>query len=364
MAQQRKRSTLRKWIYRLILLVVVFVLCIVLLEVALRTTGMFGVNNPGETLRYRTEQLLPTWGAPEARDLDGTLYRHRPNTRVDYGGFAIATNELGLRGPAFQVEKPANTTRVLVLGDSVVLGWGVDEEHTFTRLLEQELNARPGDMRYEIINTGHNGWDTVQEAAFFEREGMHVQADLVLLVYVINDIEPTRNMVEMHLALETGTPTDTPVTTPDPTWSDWFIHQGQRVVPSTTTLLTTLSGVLQPGAPQQGAEEGSNAIEPSAVSDGDRGWERSQEALLRIQSLCSERDVPFLLLDHSLPRLPVLTAFCAQQEIPVEDFWFTPEDFAQGITNSLVDSHANPKGNILLLEKLKAAMQKHGLLGF
>jgi hypothetical protein len=93
-----------------------------------------------------------------------------------------------------------------VLGDSVAFGYGVDDEVTFVRRWEQELNAK-GPGRFEVVNTGHLMDDTMQEYALLRDEGMRLQPDLDLLVFVVNDIEPTRDHVEQRLL---GKPPDPP----------------------------------------------------------------------------------------------------------------------------------------------------------
>src|SRR5690606_28773324 len=128
-------------------------------------------------------------------DLDGTLYRQRPSLDLDLGSYTLRTNSLGFRGPEISAAKPDGTFRILILGDSVAYGTGVDDEVTFLRRWEAELNAS-GRGRFEVVNTGHPMYDTNQELALLRDEGLSLQPDLVLLVYVVNDIEPTRDVVE------------------------------------------------------------------------------------------------------------------------------------------------------------------------
>src|SRR5205823_150809 len=77
--------------------------------------------------------------------------------------------------------------RVLVLGDSVVFGWGVPFDDIFTSRLQVILSrdlARP----VRVINTGITSYNTVQEYTYLKTEGLLLQPDLVILVYVPNDI--------------------------------------------------------------------------------------------------------------------------------------------------------------------------------
>ncbi|MFB6217253.1 MAG: hypothetical protein ABEJ72_09890, partial [Candidatus Aenigmatarchaeota archaeon] len=57
---------------------------------------------------------------------------------ADYTGvhsFKVTINRKGLRGPDFSREKPSNTTRILVVGDSFTFGLGVNMSDVFTERL-------------------------------------------------------------------------------------------------------------------------------------------------------------------------------------------------------------------------------------
>ncbi len=52
----------------------------------------------------------------------------------------VSTNSLGIRGKEISLEKPQDTYRILLLGDSMTFGWGVNEGETFAKILETNLN--------------------------------------------------------------------------------------------------------------------------------------------------------------------------------------------------------------------------------
>ena len=108
----------------------------------------------------------------------------------EWQSIPVDINANGLRGPETTYEKPPNTYRILNLGDSVAMGWGVREEETYGRQLEQLLNEQAtGDLRYEVINAGVPGWNLENELAFLEAEGLKYEPDLILLdLTIVNDI--------------------------------------------------------------------------------------------------------------------------------------------------------------------------------
>lgn len=127
-------------------------------------------------------------------------FRHRPDVDTTLYGADVHTNHQGFRMPRdIKPEKPEGTRRLVLLGDSITFGWGVQVGDTFASRLPTEL----GDPHLEVINTGVGNYGTVQEVATFENVALAYQPDAVVLCYFINDAEPV------------------PVYVPHPWWSRW-----------------------------------------------------------------------------------------------------------------------------------------------
>jgi lysophospholipase L1-like esterase len=79
-------------------------------------------------------------------------------------GVNISTNSLGFRSDReYSQAKKENVTRILVIGDSITLGWGVNYKQTYPKLLENFLNKGSKDKQYEVINTGVGNYNSVNE---------------------------------------------------------------------------------------------------------------------------------------------------------------------------------------------------------
>lgn len=103
----------------------------------------------------------------------------------------FSTNSQGFRGTKeYAVQKPAGVFRIVVLGDSVALGHGVEDDQTFAALLEAQLSAiRPT----EVLNMGVSGFGTAEELIQLRHIGLKYDPDLVILSYFPND--PYNNTV-------------------------------------------------------------------------------------------------------------------------------------------------------------------------
>src|SRR3990167_23406 len=78
-------------------------------------------------------------------------------------------NSHGLRGPAVTLEKPNDTYRILFLGDSFAQGYGVDEDKTFVRRLEKQLNDKYKQKpKIEIINAGVPNYSPLLEYLYLK----------------------------------------------------------------------------------------------------------------------------------------------------------------------------------------------------
>jgi|KBSSwiStaDraftv2_1062776.scaffolds.fasta_scaffold67172_2 lysophospholipase L1-like esterase len=101
-------------------------------------------------------------------------------------------DELGFRGR--EVERPKRRQRILVLGDSVAFGTGLDEAASIPRRLEHALAER--GIEGEVLNGGVPGYDSTQEARALELLDPEVDPDLVLVVYCLNDAFTTPGFPE------------------------------------------------------------------------------------------------------------------------------------------------------------------------
>lgn len=101
----------------------------------------------------------------------------------------VHINSKGLRDREYTYDKPAHTFRILVIGDSFVEANQVPLEKAFTKVLENELNARAGTTPFQVVAAGVNGWGTDQETLYYENEGYKYQPDLVLVLFTpANDV--------------------------------------------------------------------------------------------------------------------------------------------------------------------------------
>jgi len=128
--------------------------------------------------------------------LDRREYVLKKNaTFVTNNGITYSVNEKRLRGKEYAYEKPKDTYRILMLGDSYLFGWGLQWKDTLTVRLEGLLNNNPieKDKTYEVINAGVYGYNTIQELELLKKEGLKYKPDIVFLYFVMNDIEPQWN---------------------------------------------------------------------------------------------------------------------------------------------------------------------------
>lgn len=159
----------RRWVARSLLAVLALVLPLFVLERALAPF----VDRP-TTIFERDAELG---------------WRLKPNAVDVWGGEPVRINAQGLRGPERALAKPAGTRRVLFLGDSVTFGFGIpDEARTLPACAEREL-ALALAAPVECINGGVDGYSTWQEHAFLRRTGLRYEPDVVVLAFVLNDVD-------------------------------------------------------------------------------------------------------------------------------------------------------------------------------
>jgi hypothetical protein len=141
-------------------------------EAALRLLGRGPLQvNPVPGSFWRHDAHLGWSNSPGAEG----VFDH-PRFRIN-----VKINSKGLRDREYAYERTPGTPRVLVIGDSFVWGYGVEQQETFPKVLEAR---RPG---VEVINAGVAGYGTDQELLWLRSEGVRYRPDLVILVMCGND---------------------------------------------------------------------------------------------------------------------------------------------------------------------------------
>ena len=130
---------------------------------------------------YRTDRTL---GFCYVRDFDGVQTFEEAPT----GQYRLLTNALGLRDERALVPKDPSTLRILVVGDSMTFGHGVEREQAFPAVLERVLGAELG-RPLDVVNAGVMCWGQREEVAFLEHRAPDLAPDFVVLELTIaNDI--------------------------------------------------------------------------------------------------------------------------------------------------------------------------------
>jgi hypothetical protein len=247
------------------------VLGVTVLEVAVRML-----------FHHRKEYALEMW--KYARQMkrvaaDPVLgHEHVPLAQGHLMGVEVSINSRGLRDREIPYEKPAGVRRILMLGDSLTLGWGVAVEETTSKQLEALLNASNGPRVYEVINTGVGNYNTNMEVQYFFNEGVKYSPDLVVLNYFINDAEET------------------------PRYQGNLLNENLQSWVYLTGRLDLLLSALGAGRKDWMTHY------RELYLDGAPGWQTTQAAAKRLGDWCKARAVPCLLVNqpelHNLQNYP------------------------------------------------------------
>lgn len=108
--------------------------------------------------------------------------------------YQFHTNSLGLRGKEIDKHNKNNNFRVLMVGDSMTFGWGVEDNETIPSYLEQianeEFNTRNINNKIEVINAGMaSGFSPDTYYLYLKNKGLDLKPNLVIVNFFIrNDI--------------------------------------------------------------------------------------------------------------------------------------------------------------------------------
>lgn len=136
---------------------------------------------------------------------------YEPNLRAQNSFFidrpyTFTTNSQGVRSlRELSLKKPPDTLRILCLGDSFTMGWGVNDEFTYPEQLFQVIKDKHPDLQVEVINVGGIWSNILDQIDYFREKGRQLEPDLVISQFFPNDIyhEMAREVVSRE-ALRQG----------------------------------------------------------------------------------------------------------------------------------------------------------------
>jgi hypothetical protein len=140
-----------------------------------------------ERAYYREKRNMVQF-MPECAVYDSSLaYILKPGT-CTFSNVEFTTqyniNSMGVRDDEASLEQP----EVIVLGDSYAMGWGVEQNETFSKILEVAIKAR-------VLNTGISSYGTVRELLLLRRLDKR-RLRYVIVQYYYNDDRENRVFLE------------------------------------------------------------------------------------------------------------------------------------------------------------------------
>jgi lysophospholipase L1-like esterase len=160
--ERRKRRLMIKWLLLIVVSISLFSLTVFVFE-----------------FLFNPYKHLPLNGI-----VDGKLYTW---------GHVVENNKHGFRERDFKSPKPADTYRIMVLGDSLTWGAGLAVEERYTAIAEKLLNNAFPQKKFEVLNFGIFGGPTTTERDILEKFKLEVNPDLIVVGFCLNDPQPKRH---------------------------------------------------------------------------------------------------------------------------------------------------------------------------
>lgn len=267
-------------------------------------------------------------------------------------GVDYRINSLGFRGREYAQEKPPGTWRIVVLGDSVTFGWGVEMADRFTDVVEARLNlARHDGRKIEILNLAVPGYESHHQFHVFKFKALGLQPDAFCYVFNQNDVQvdtaeqldlaslgnarKDRNAWLGHLCV-------------DEPWRSWM----DATLPS-LRLLGVYHYVYSV------SEEDEHTLR-AAYEGMKQGIEITVSLYQQTLALCRERNVAFGVCD--LHDFGPIRDGCVAKGVPYVNICYPASLSDLSLRNSAADPHPNAKGHLKLADNFEAALVKMHLV--
>jgi len=237
-------------------------------------------------------------------NIPGAVYKHfTPDVSVEY-----RIDSAGFRSDVeYPLKKPEGTCRVLMFGDSFMMGYEADLEDTIPYRLEQSL--RESGKPCDVINMGVSGFGTAEMLVALENNGLAYSPDAIVFEWHSTDFDDNVRSGLYDIAdgkLRRVHETYLPAVSIQDTLQQFavyrFLSQYSELYSAVRETLTIqIKAALvhfREAEPQAGADE-EGVPNESSSKDADQDYEARLAALLLAQAaqVASSHGAKFYVLD-------------------------------------------------------------------
>ena len=245
------------------------------------------------TLTNRRWIALTQAGIFEELDDPVRRYAGRPFAEAAIDGFRFRITSHRSRGedlPSSASGPPRVTGEkvLLCVGDSYAFGLWCDEDETLVGQLVQRANERELErgtgVLWHAANLGVPGYNSVQQLRAFEKDGLALEPDVVVLYFNTNDIEQTGFFFDAELGVLRRDFLPLPVRLRRTLWR--WSHLYGWIASAHARAVETPDSFLDPRAPHAHTRPANQTATKAAIA--------------RIAELCRERGIGLFLVHQPL----------------------------------------------------------------
>jgi hypothetical protein len=288
-----------------------------------------------------------------------------PGTKAKILGKEVKINSAGFRDTEYELNKPEDIFRIIVLGDSFTFGHGVSDDETYPNQLEILLNQPTQSVKYEVLNFAVDDYNAQQEFALLRTKGFAYNPDMIVIGFYYNDIEvknlnpdQTKNGELKDVKQKNRL-----------SWYFNYLRQSSYFIKFLSPRINALLRMM--GVKSFGT---SGRLNDFLSKENIPGWRECQKILLEIKKETQQRDIKLVIvllvdalrLDKNYPfrqTHKVVKDFLQNNGIPVVDLLdkLDGKDLS-GYRVSLLDAHPNPEVHKLYAEEIFKSLIENNLL--
>jgi len=314
---------------------IVFLVTILIMAVALEGFLVFQ-NKDGKN--YDVEMWKYSRSLKFISKYERLGHEHNPGYTARLQNVDIRINDIGMRGA--EPIRMADT-KIMMLGSSITLGWGVPEDQIYPSILKQRLQSLTKNS-LEVFNAGVGNYNTYREDEAFFLKYKVLKPDIIVLNYFVNDAEIL----------------------PAPK-SNWLLENSQLAV----LLWSRLEQIKTKFGVQESFEEHYKNI----YKDDFEGWILTQKSFAKLAKYANDRNVPVIVAMnpdiHNLKNYPFgfihekIKKLSEDNGFVFVDLYdsFKNIDKPEEIWAMPGDPHPNAKGHQMIADQLFPVLSKYAI---